>query len=369
MTNLLYLSLIDCNDSKSGITKKILGQVKAFVQHGLNVFVTSIDKKSNKISLLNNNKSIFEINCSLVKNFTASILPFFYYIPILIRMNNIKYLYIRHNKYLPLLIIYIRLLFKNIILIYEFPTYPDIKEVKSSKRLLTYLLDRFLISKSIDRIATYSLHHKILGIPTININNGYNNFDYYVIPKPHKKITFTIVAFLCFWHGVDRFLYSLKKYRQNDVIFNIVGEGPELNNIKKIVESDSYLKSIVKIFGLKTGDDLREIYNNTNIAIASLACHRKSLYLTSELKIREYLSVGLPIVYSTKDSCLPSDTPFAYRIPSDETLININSIINWYKLLNYTPQQINEYARKNLSWFKQIQPIVNYIISKDKNDY
>lgn len=368
--NILFLGLIDYFDTSSGISKKVVGQVEALEEYGANVFVTSIDTSKRQLSILNKRKEIESIKSPIITNFTISILYLFVLLPKFIYKRKIDIIYVRYNRFIDYLVFYLKQIFKKLTILYEIPTYPMLKEILATKSIIKitdYILGRILLNKAVDRIITYSTHFRIIGKQTIRISNGYNttgcynNYNYIIREKKHDKIIFTVVADLRFWHGVDRFLYSLKKYGKDNILFNIVGNGAEYTNLKKIVDSDIYLKSIVIFHGQKSGKDLYAIYNNTDIAVASLACHRKGLYLTSELKIREYLSIGLPFIYSTEDSIITSDLPFVYKVSSNEELIDIKAIINWYKTLQCSPQQIQLYAIKNLSWYKQMKPVIDYI--------
>lgn len=91
-------------------------------------------------------------------------------------------------------------------------------------------------------------HDKIWGIDTIVIENGVNTDEYPPVKffDANTKISETTlvltgVANISIWHGFDRIIEGIKKYnlternsQQYDIIFNIVGNGAELNRLKKL---------------------------------------------------------------------------------------------------------------------------------------
>ncbi|MGL6115573.1 MAG: hypothetical protein ACRC1R_11205 [Cetobacterium sp.] len=171
---------------------------------------------------------------------------------------------------------------------------------------------------------------------------------------------FTSVSNCSFWHGIDRFLFSLIEYSENkdkkEIIFNIVGEGNEINKLKKIVSKNEYLLKIVKFHGFKTGDELDEIYNITNICIGSLGRHRSGIKTMRALKNREYCATGLPMIFSEDDPDF-RNTSFVYHVNHNEDIIDIKKIIEWYGQMNLSCVEIREYARK-FSWDIQMKKIL-----------
>lgn len=370
---ILYISLTNLSDLTQGISKKVFWQSEAFFNSGYKIFNTSVENK--KLLLLCNGKITEEIK-SPIKSYTAAMLPMFWVLPNFIRKHEINILYVRYNKFISLLLFYLKIILPNIKIYLEMPTYPLLKEytpptkykqtnkniIKTMFVLFDYILGNCLINKSVCKIVTYSNHSKIMRKDTIKINNGYGDFTKIANCIARTSlINLTIVATFGYWHGVDRIIDSLSLYKKPGILLNIVGDGECLDKLKKIVANDEYLSSVVKFWGWQSGEKLLEIYKNTNIAIASLGGHRKGITTTSELKIREYLSLGLPIVYSLKDPSIPIDFPAAYKVSSSDEPFDIDRILNWYSNLTITSAQIRDFAKVNLSWNRQIQPIITDI--------
>ena len=280
---------------------------------------------------------------------------------------NIDIIYIRRFNATNWSINYLKFLKglnKKIIL--EIATYPYDKEaLKESYFVKQDRVWREEYHKYIDKIVTFSEDKKIWNIPCINISNGIDLEDVKLIKKKeHEGVNFVSVSQCHFWHGIDRFLYSLLQYKKNNgrekIKFHIVGEGAETPKLKKIVDDNVELQDIVVFHGFKSGEELDEIYNNSDIALGSLAAYKKNIYKSSALKSREYCAKGIPFILGEEDSSL-INCEFIHQVPNDESLLDIEKIIEWYKNLKVTPEEIRKYAEDNLSWDKQMKKIIDSI--------
>ena len=225
------------------------------------------------------------------------------------------------------------------------------------------------MKKYIDRIVTFTNDEEIFGIKTISINNGISLEDISIIKKDKKedknKINFIGVAGISFWHGFDRMLLAMveyyKKTPKKEVIFYIVGDGDKvvIDSLKKIVK-DNNLEKYVRFYGYKFGKELDEIYNKADIAVGSLGAFRKNIQVGSALKVREYCAKGLPFILSEEDTCIKE--VFMYKIINDETIFDIEEIIEWYNNLKVSAEEIREYTKNNLTWDIQMKRVVDYIL-------
>ena len=354
---------------ESGVSKKILSQIKSLEKNGIEMELCCTEE---------NNRIFYrKIYCKGIvlekvnRRFELQI----YYSKLLeyIIQNNYNFIYMRYlreanpffNNFLK------KLKQKKIKIILEIPTYPYDKEAEEMyffRRIRERIekVYRQKIYKYVDKIVTYSQDEKIYKIPCINIENG---IDLDMVALTKKKIKNTI-NFICvstchFWHGIDRFLYSLLQYKKNGgkekIKFHIVGEGSETPKLKKIVEENIELQDIVIFHGFKSGEELDEVYNNSDIALGSLGFYRSGLKKGSTLKMREYCAKGLPFVVGYDDTSFSKDLPFYYQVSNDESLLDIEKIIEWYKNLKVTPKEIRKYAEDNLSWDKQMKKVIDNI--------
>lgn len=281
---------------------------------------------------------------------------------------NIDIIYIRRFNATSYLINYFKFLKKlNKKIILEIATYPYDKEIKKESYFVRQ--DRRWRKeyyKYVDKIVTFSEDKKIWNIPCINISNGID-LEEIKIRKKEKNIgiNFISVSQCHFWHGIDRFLYSLLHYKKNSgkekIKFHIVGEGSETPKLKKIVEDNIELQDIVIFHGFKSGKELDEIYNNSDIGLGGLAAFKQGIKIGSALKNREYCAKGIPFIIGYDDTSFSKDLPFYYQVSNDESLLDIEKIIEWYKNLKVTPEEIRKYAEDNLTWDKQMKKVIDNI--------
>jgi hypothetical protein len=69
-----------------------------------------------------------------------------------------------------------------------------------------------------------------------------------------------------------------------------------------------------------------------------------------------------PFAYSETDSDF-DDKPYVLKAPADESPIDIQRIIDFYRALKMSPREIR-YSIKNLSWEKQMEHVINNIFNK-----
>lgn len=361
-----YISF-DYNEESSGVKNKIDYQMKSFQNNGFEVKLLKANPKTNSF------KRSLEINKKL-KFCTKEI---FY-----IRNFGIKLIF-----YLNL---FRNLQKRNNILILEIPTpiKTSKEENKNSKaNLLKRTTKNVLIDivypkvlKHFDIIVEYgpegSKYTRKIQEKFIYINNGIDVKNIKMINKNHdNKLTFLTVAHVAFWHGYDRIIKGLheyyKTYPEKEVFYHCVGEGVELTNLKKLTK-ELNLEKYVIFHGTKTGEDLDKVVDECDIALGSLGFHRSGLTGGSPLKAREYCARGIPFVIAYDDWDFPETFPFVYRIPKDDSPVDINQVIKWYENLikehpNYSIE-MRKYAEENLSWDAKMKPVIEKIkeLAKEK---
>lgn len=359
-----------------GISKKVLYQVVALRKLGIEVEICCEDIKKNKIF-----RKIFNSNITLeksVSNIITKQLLYYKYEQTLkyVLENNFDVIYIRYVYMAnPCFIKFLKKIKeKNIKIIVEIPTYPYDKELihKDMIRQIKYFIERKYREKMcnyVDKIITFSNDDEIFGIKTVRISNGIDPNEILIINKNIKKsineINFIGVAGIAFWHGFDRFILSMAEYYKNVpkeiVKFHIVGDGDKetVNALKNLIKENK-LEDYVVFYGYKSGKELDEIYNKSDIGIGSLGAYRKKIYKSSALKSREYCGKGIPFVLGELDDSF-LECKFIYNVPNDNSLFSIKEIIEWYKNLNMTSEEIRKYAENNLSWDIQMKKVIEGI--------
>lgn len=174
------------------------------------------------------------------------------------------------------------------------------------------------------------------------------------------------VAKLFVWHGFDRVIRGIAEYeieRKNhlhswpEVNFVVVGDGPERIILERLVIQLS-IQHLVRFEGHQIEDVLYKNYSSAHIAVSSLGLHRQSLKFASPLKAREYLCMGLPIVFSYNDPDIPDNTEFTFRVPADDSPLKISALIDWYSILckkNILPESPRRFAEKYLDYSAKIK--------------
>lgn len=236
-------------------------------------------------------------------------------------------------------------------ILWEIPTYPYDHEMTTFKNKLFLYIDkknRKQLQKVIDYIVTFSEDNEIWGTKTLHITNG---VDINRIPIIQRKvikkneINLIAVAQFYFWHGYDRLIEGLHNYysstEKKDIIVNLHLVGTITHvDYKEIVCRYPELEKHVIFYGEKTGVDLDNCFNIADIGICSLGCHRKGSYgKSSELKSREYLSRGLPIISSLSIDIIPDNNEYLLKISEDDSAINIDKIIDFYKKIYSNKKQ------------------------------
>lgn len=108
------------------------------------------------------------------------------------------------------------------------------------------------------------------------------------------------------WHGVDKLLYLAE--RRPAWRFDIVGWS----------ETSGRALMNVTWHGRLDRGAVLEVLRHGHIGIGTLALHRKALSEATALKVREYLAVGMPVVYACRDSDADGLGPYVLRLPNTE---------------------------------------------------
>ena len=361
----------------NGISKKIHYQVRALEANGVETHLCYLSEKQGIKYRMLDQEILADygdgIKGKLYKRFEFH--SVFHYII----KNQINLVYIRsdHNAN-PFTIRLARKIKKaGIHVVMEIPTYPYDQEYVSFNRKIQLLVDqcfRKRLAKYVDRIITFSNYKTIFGTPTIQISNG---IDFDDIPmKQHvndtsQEIHLIGVAEIHFWHGFDRLLKGLVNYYntspQYKVYFHIIGDfftQREREECMSIVK-ENHLAPYVILHGRQTGKDLDLLFEQCDFGIGSLGRHRSGITHIKTLKNREYAARGIPFVYSEIDDDF-ENMPYIMKIPADESIVNITTILSFYNQLHTTPQTIRN-SIQSLSWNNQMKKVIDAII-KAKNE-
>lgn len=295
-----------------------------------------------------------------------------------------------HTTRVPFLfpiLLYIRYIKKiKIIIDVPSPVTIAIDEIKDSKLnilkkyaaiFFTYMTYPISLYPA-NRILEYSYENKYFSLGLNKkiklIGNGISTED--ILYRDEKvafnnTINFIGVAHLAFWHGYDRLIKSIYAYNNSKqeikANFYIIGEGDVKIKLEQLV-AKLHLEKHVFFLGKKEGNELDKYFDKSHIAVSSLALYRKKLELASELKAREYSARGVPFILGCQDFDISSELPFVFEVSNDDSLLDINQIIQWYRELDKDYEDfkmIRNFAEKNLDFKVKVQKDILSVIKED----
>jgi len=154
--------------------------------------------------------------------------------------------------------------------------------------------------------------------PILVLSNGFDLSEVTPAMAPlNERPRLVFIGFPGFkWHGLDKILKLAKIEKNWD--FDIIGYGFNdiCNNIPPNVFLHGYLSRI----------KYDNILRSADVAIGSLALHRKDMHEGCALKVREYLAYGIPTIIAYDDTDLQCDVSWLLRIPNVEN--NVENSIN-----------------------------------------
>lgn len=375
--NILFL-INDVLEPGSGIYNKIMAQSSAFnnISHEYYFVHSATNYKSR----------IINEHCSINENTFAGKYFLRYRFKGLLNFilsKSIDVVYIRYTHFSsPTFIYFISKLRNNDIkIVLEIPTFPYDIEYSglgfiSQVKLLVDKCFRKYLSKYVTLCATFTeCDEKIFAIDTLVISNALEKkviegrikkLGALTTPNAqYKRIVFTAVASMYYWHGYDRFIKSIyhhhQKYPSELITFNVIGDGKELQKLKQLVKNYDLDKFVV-FHGHLTGDALSKILFQTDIGVDSLGRFRSGNESNNSLKSKEYLSYGLPVLKSHKDSTI-DELAFVYTVSNDESDIDLYQVIDWYinNVYKFNKLVLAEDCLNKFTWDIQITKVINVI--------
>ena len=364
----IYFSYINVDDTKlSGVYKKVKGQIKALNSLGTNIKHVYFRSKElfferERVAVYRNKihkkLNYWRASIRIAKEYNPDFVLIRYYFP----------------THIGTLLFLKQLARQGVVVVLEVPTYPYDREIKgNSMKLVDLFVDKIFrnfLKNYVQLVVTPAKGvESIFGVKTVSISNG---IDLSCSPKRSKNtlsaevFNMIAVANVSFWHGYDRVIKGLYGYYKTNpntkVYFHIVGDGEELENLKKLAKTLG-LPEFVIFHGPKHGEELDRLFDKAHVAIGSLGDHRKGLKISASIKTREYCTRGIPFVISCDDVDFPDDFPYMLKVPADESPIDIGQILQFYDGIKDRDvvKEMRDYAEKNLSWEAKLKPVINEI--------
>lgn len=359
-------------DPNNGISKKISCQVNALKKCNMEVHLCYMDEKDTKKRIIDG-----EVIADYGNGIFSKILKRtdFSAISNYVKENIIDLVYIRsnHNANLFTINMVKRMKAYGAKVVMEIPTYPYDNEYKAqgiSRQIFQDKIFRNQLAKHLDAIVTFSDYDKIFGQRTIKISNGID-FDSVkmktTINDTSKELNLIGVAEIHEWHGFDRIVRGLADYYSKPqdylVEFHVIGYffSKEIEDEFRKIISDNHMENYVILYGKKHGTELDNLFDKCDFGIGSLGRHRVGIDKIKTLKNREYAARGIPFIYSETDSDF-DPKPYVLKAPADESPIEIQRIIDFYKRNTMSPIEIRE-SITDLSWKKQMELVIKEVLN------
>lgn len=184
---------------------------------------------------------------------------------------------------------------------------------------------------------------------------------------PVQRFSFIGVAAIAFWHGFDRVIRGIAKFKQQnlnsnntpEIDFYIVGpkEGEEYKRLATLAK-ELHLEDQIHFLGSLEGHELSLAFERAHIAVGSIGLHRIGLKSASPLKFREYAARGVPFLASLEDPDFKPLPDFVFKVPADESPICTEDIIKFYESFAESNQRflaIRKYAENKLDFKNKIE--------------
>ena len=364
-------------EEASGISKKMLAQIKGLRQNGHEVHVCYYD-------IAADGSRCRYVDEKVIQNYgrsrLATLLQRIDYrcINDYCREHAIQLVYVRcFMNASPFNIrLFKRLQADGIKSVMEVPTYPYDGEFATLplKYRIEHIFDKMFrrkLASYMEAIVTFTDEQEIFGQCTICISNGVD-FDSIPLHKPRaitNEVHLIGVAEVHLWHGFDRVIRGLGEYyRQRltansnkpDVFFHVVGGVSEtmMHDFQTIIHEYN-IEQYVVFHGKLFGDELTAVFDQCQFAIGSLARHRSGITRIKTLKNREYAARGIPFIYSEEDSDFDQQ-PYVLKAPADESPIEICKILDYINHFQISPEDIRS-SVSLLSWKYQMKRVIDGI--------
>ena len=277
----------------------------------------------------------------------------------------------------------------------EVPTYPYDKEFDSLplKYRVEHVFDKLFrrqLAQQMEAIVTFSDAEEIFGQKTIRISNGVD-LDSIPIHQSsaisHQPSALHVigVAEVHPWHAFDRFVAGMGEYEgrrkmedgrckmddgrgKKEVIFHVVGGVPAdmmAKDFTPLIEKYGLQDKVIfhdKLFG----EELDKVFSQCQFAVGSLGRHRSGITHIKTLKNREYAARGIPFIYSENDSDFDHQ-PYVLKAPADESPVDIQQVVDFMEHFTMKPEDIRKTV-EHLSWQHQMGLVVQQLTNSSTHE-
>jgi glycosyltransferase involved in cell wall biosynthesis len=288
-------------------------------------------------------------------------------------------IYIRHPGANPALLGFLGWM-KNrrpeVRIVLEVATFPFSSQAESISQKMVVAADQALsglLRRFVDYVVTVCGQTEIYGIPCVRTSNG---IDVDAVPMRRARAfdpqapRFLGVASLARYQGYDRVLHGLRHALDRNPNLkphvSFAGDGPaaaELKELCRTLDLDDY----VTFHGMMIGEELDRLFDDSDVAIGTLAIHRSGLQGASSLKAREYCARGIPFLLAGEDESFRESFPFALRMSRGDDPIDLAEVVvdlvNLLEKVDKPAEKMRAYAAETLSWKTRLAEIMQIALS------
>jgi hypothetical protein len=200
-------------------------------------------------------------------------------------------------------------------------------------------------------------------------SNFYNVKDSRIIQKTYNEnetlCLGIIVTNMSSWYGLDRLLSSFSKYQS---AYKLVLAGIEENNLILIDMISRYkISRNLIVTGKIAKNRLPEFYDQVHICFGSLGLHTIKLNYASTLKVKESISLGIPVAigyYEEDFHSNPEFKPYYVQLPNDESPVNFDTLKNFavsFYSENDNQQKLRDLALKYIDVDVKVEQLIKNI--------
>lgn len=180
------------------------------------------------------------------------------------------------------------------------PRYKYLYHLATRSRLLER--SRGMVAVTHELARAYGGH----GAPVTVIANGIDLSAYPELPPAPRTGAAVRAVFIgahdAVWHGVDKIVTLARQLP--DWHFDLIG--PSL----------AAAPPNVTAHGPLARREYESLMAGADLAIGTLALHRKEMYEACPLKVREYLAYGIPCIIGYRDTDFPEAAPYLLELPN-----------------------------------------------------
>jgi hypothetical protein len=137
------------------------------------------------------------------------------------------------------------------------------------------------------------------------------------------------------WHGLDKIEWLAR--RRQDWQFDVIGPSVSITDRSNLPN--------LTYHGELNRQQYESILAPADVAIGTLALHRKEMNEACPIKVREYLAYGIPTLIGYQDTDFPTPRPFLLQIANtpdnvEKNLDKINGFVDAWKGKRLPPQEI-----------------------------